>query len=124
MKKFSLLLIGLAIVSLLVTPGCKSEDPFTILGTWMGTMIWSDGQVDSTTYTFSGTEASGSVTISVSWGTTTGNYNVSGTSITMNTTWGGGASHNCTGIIDTNTNAMNGSFTQNNGWSGTWSASR
>jgi hypothetical protein len=124
MKKFSLLFVGLVMISLLITPGCKSEDPFTIVGTWMGTMIWSDGQVDSVTYTFSGTETAGTVNLVVSWANASGNYTVAGTSVTMNMTWGGGASHNCTGNIDTNANTISGSFTQNNGWTGTWSASR
>lgn len=127
MKKLSLVLIALALISLLVSPGCKSEDPFTIVGTWSGNMTWSDNEVNSCTWTFTGTEASGTVSCNNSrYGMLSGNYTVTGTSVTMNMTWSGtnGASHNANGMIDEGANTISGNFSQDNGWTGTWSCSR
>lgn len=124
MKKFALLFVGLVVISLLFTPACKTEDPFSIVGMWSGTMIWSDGQVDAVTYNFVGNETSGTVSVIVSWASANGNYSFIEPSITMNTTWGGGATHNCTGTLSADKSTISGTFTQNNGWSGTWTASR
>ena len=128
MKKFSLLLIALAMISLLVTPGCKSEDPFTIVGTWTGTLTWSDSEVNSCTWTFTGTESSGSVSINNNYygSIISGTYTVTGTSVTLNTTWQvtDGAAHTANGMINEATNTISGNFTQDNGWTGTWTCSR
>ena len=118
--------MALIAVSLLFTASCKTEEVFNIAGTWNGTQYWNeDGTTNGATYIFTGTELSGTVSMSVTWGgTATGPYTVTGLNITMPMTWDAGASHTANGTVSADFHTISGTFTQNNGWSGTWTATR
>jgi hypothetical protein len=116
---------------LLINGSCKNAETFNIVGTWTGSMTWTDstGLTDTTDveYTFSGSESSGTVFLDIAFvATLSGTYSISGLNITMNLTWNNGnpATHSQIGSASDDMNTISGTFTQNNGYHGTWTASR
>jgi hypothetical protein len=131
MKKIKLFYLSLIMFSLLFTWTCKDAETFNIVGTWTGSMTWTDstGLTDTTDveYTFSGSESSGTVFLDIAFvATLSGTYSISGLNITMNLTWNNGnpATHSQIGSASDDMNTISGTFTQNNGYHGTWTASR
>ena len=118
MKKVYLLLVSVLLVSLLFTPGCTKS--FDITGFWNFVYFGLPA-----TATFTGTEESGTVRIEITGvGGGTHNYTVNDLSVTIIGVWDAGASINATGVANEDHNQMSGTFTQNNGYSGAWSATR
>jgi hypothetical protein len=126
MKKFSMILIFMISVALVFTSSCKSEDTFNIAGSWTGIISWTGSVSYTANYTFAGTETSGTVNIALpTYGHTgTGTYTVVGLNVTLIVEWDAGAIFNATGAVSADFNTMNGTFTQDNGYNGTWTAMR
>lgn len=126
MKKIYLLLALGIVVSLILSPGCKTSEESSgidITGTWTHVNVHTPTGNDYTkTVTFSGSASSGVVTGTPSNGS--GTYSVSGSTIVFSITWASnGNTSNYNGTV-TSANSMNGNFTESGGSYGTWTSSR
>jgi hypothetical protein len=126
MKKLSVLFIALVAAALLFTPSCKSEDVFNIVGTWNVTLTVSGLGTITGTYTFTGTETSGTCSVNFPGEVETmnGPYTVTGLNVNLNLTWTTTVTHTATGTVSADFLSISGTFTQSNGFSGTWTATR
>jgi hypothetical protein len=125
-KKIYLLLALGIVVSLILSPGCKTSEESSgidITGTWTQVNVHTPTGNDYTkTVTYSGTPTSGIVTVTPNNGT--GTYTVNGSVIIFSVTWGTtGSTANYNGTI-ASTNSMNGNFTESGGSHGTWTSTR
>ena len=119
-------LIVILIVSIFV-PACKSAETQTIVGTWAGDlMFYVNAYFEPTTYVFSGDDVSGFITLTTDLARAEGSYTVTGQTINMTLTWIGDnpATLMASGTINADYNSIEGTFTQNNGYNGTWSCYR
>ncbi|MEN8153846.1 MAG: hypothetical protein ABFR75_07460 [Acidobacteriota bacterium] len=126
MKKLSILLLSVLLISLLAfNTGCKKA--IDVTGTWTMVLNYvNSGSTFTITATFSGTKTSGTYTdnwssYGVSGGS--GTYTVADKNITFNVNWQNGNSGNYSGtLIDKNN--MTGNFTESSGSSGTFTGTK
>lgn len=126
MKKFRVLFVFLVVVFLISTSSCKKET-FNIAGLWNGSLNFTGYGSYTASFNFAGSEASGTATITVTGlGTLSGTYTVTDLSVNIQSTWqvSNPATNTMNGTASEDFNTMNGSFTQSNGFNGTWNASR
>jgi hypothetical protein len=122
MKHYKLFFLFLFPLFLIVMPGCKSV--INISGTWNFMLNYDAGSSYTATFTFTGDENSG--TLSVILASTysgTGTYTVNDPAVNFTVTWETTVVFMAIGtIIDENN--MNGTFTQDNSYNGSWTATR
>jgi hypothetical protein len=129
-KLFSVTLVTCLLIGMLSFTGCKTEDEevFDITGNWTLTMNdTSFGWTFTGTLTCVGTPTAGTVSADFTayWSPPgNGTYTVAGNAVTITIFWpSNGNTSNLVGAYTTFT-AMNGSYTEDYGSSGTWTATK
>ncbi|UCH96866.1 MAG: hypothetical protein JSV88_08440 [Candidatus Aminicenantes bacterium] len=81
-----LLLFTLVVSAIIPNTGCKADHRFDIRGTWVITLVYSDGNQTSNIYVFSGSKFDGTVRIENI--NSTGSYTVDGNNIQFSVSYG------------------------------------
>lgn len=126
-KLITIVFLGFCLLGMVFLSGCKSEDVFNINGRWTLSLNYTGWGTFVGFITFTGSETSGTLSADFStsdWVPGTGTYTVTGTNVNFTVNWTAVSNSTYCNGTSTGDNAMNGTFTEIDPYSGTWTATR